>query len=159
MALSRGKQFENKFKEDWERCFPGSFDYRLVDQQSGYAGSSNPCDFINYDQPNLFLIETKSKQGNTFPWSDFPQYEKLHGYEEKNISGMNIYLIVWFIDHDKVLGVPIKTVTKMMQDGLKSINVKKLDFDKYPMLDLPSTKKRVFMDTDYRPLKGAEFKW
>ena len=49
MAVNRGKQFESKVKEDWERSLPESVLLRLPDQMSGYAGySSNICDYIGF---------------------------------------------------------------------------------------------------------------
>ena len=57
-------------------------------------------------------------------------------------------VILWFIDHDKVVYVPIDTVIKMSDDGKKSINIKDLDSEYY-IIDLPSTKKRTFMETNY----------
>ena len=38
----------------------------------------------------------------------------------------------------------------MMKDGKKSINVK--DIDTYRIIDIPSVKKRVFLDSDYTVL-------
>ena len=35
----------------------------------------------------------------------------------------------------------------MKEDGLKSINIK--TYEQYPHIDIPSVKKRVFMDSDY----------
>ena len=52
------KQFETKFKEDWKKSFLNSFCLRLQDQMSGYkVVSQNPCDFICYAKPYLYLIE------------------------------------------------------------------------------------------------------
>lgn len=54
---------------------------------------------------------------------------------------------MWFIDYDKVICFPIESLEKMKQDGLKSINIK--TYENYPHIDIPSIKKRVFMDSDY----------
>lgn len=41
----------------------------------------------------------------------------------------------------------------MKQDNKKSIHVNMLNSQEYNLLDLPSIKKRVFLDTDYTKLK------
>lgn len=64
-------------------------------------------------------------------------------------------VILWFIDHDKVVYVPIDTVIKMSDDGKKSINIKDLDSEYY-IIDLPSEKKRAFLSTDYSVLLGVK---
>ena len=48
--------------------------------------------------------------------------------------------------------VPISTITKMKEDDRKSVNVKYLDSHEYNIIEIPSVKKRVFMDSDYRCL-------
>ena len=60
-------------------------------------------------------------------------------------------VILWFIDHDKVVYVPIETVIKYAEEEKKSINIKDLDSE-YVIIDLPSQKKRTFMETDYSVL-------
>ncbi len=142
-----GKKFEQQVKSDLLRCFPNSFVLRLPDQQSGYYGTSqNICDFILFTNKTLFLLECKSHKGNTFPLSNLTQFGKLQQY--KNVNDLKVGVIIWFIDHDKVVYVPIQYVIQMIDDGSKSINIK--DNDKY--YELPSVKKRTFMETDYTKL-------
>ena len=77
----RGKQFEEQFKKDWKESMPDSFCYRLHDQVTGYKVTSrNPCDFICYKFPYLYLLEIKSHEGNTFPFSAFRQYDEMIKY-------------------------------------------------------------------------------
>lgn len=56
---------------------PSSTIDRLYDPTSGYLSISNISDFIAYNYPNIFYIETKSHKGNTFPLSNLTQYDKL----------------------------------------------------------------------------------
>ena len=60
-----------------------------------------------------------------------------------------------FKDHDKVIYVPIKTVTQMKKDQKKSINIK-TDLDKYRIFEIPGKKKRVFIECDYSILTTLE---
>ena len=142
MTVSRAKQFENKFKEDWLKL-PNAFVLRLPDQQSGYRGSStNPCDFICYSYPNLFLLELKSHEGNVFPFSAFRQYDKLKDIESLKIDGVKVGVILWMIDHDKLLYIPIDTFIKLKNDDKKSFNIKYLESKEYFSVEIPSNKPR-----------------
>lgn len=149
--MTVGKKFEERFKSDWMRAFPNSILLRLADQQSGYYGTSrNPCDFIAFVDRNFFMIECKTHKGNTFPWSAFSQYDMLKSFPIDNASGSYAGVVVWMYDHeDSIFYLPIKTVEKMKADGLKSFNVIKHDFEKYPVIKIPSQKKRVFYESDY----------
>lgn len=149
--MSRGKKFEERFKKDWIDSVKESFIYRLNDQMSGYMGSSNICDFICYNYPNIFIIDCKSIQGNTLPFSDLRQYDKMLEY--KNIKGLYVGFIVWFVDHDRVLWIPIQTMEKIKGEGLKSFNIRKMvDPADYFFLEIPSYKMRTFMKSDYNAL-------
>ena len=108
MNINRGKQFEVKFKEDFLRISGVSID-RLYDQVSGMYGVRNICDFIAYHYPNMFYIELKSHAGNTFPFSNLKQYEKL--YPKVGIPGVRVGVILWFTEHDKIYYIPLSTIT------------------------------------------------
>ena len=148
MANNRGKQFEAKFKEDFLKIPDSTID-RLYDSVSGYKSISNICDFIGYRYPNIFYLECKSHEGNTFPFTKLTQYEKL--LPKVGIKGVRAGAVIWAIDHQKVFYVPISTITKMKADGKKSFHfVKDTDiFSPYKVYEIPSTLKRVFLDSDY----------
>ena len=76
MGLSRGKQFEKKFANDFLKIENSSLD-RLYDVTSGYKSISQISDFIGYIYPNIFYLECKTHKGNTFPLANLTQYEKL----------------------------------------------------------------------------------
>lgn len=148
MAHNYGKKFEEKFKENMLKV-PGVCLDRLPDQFTGYKNtSSNISDFLCYRYPNLAYIEVKCCYGNTFNFANLRQYDKL--LAKKGIKGVHAIVIIWFIDHDKVIAFPIETIEKMKIDKLKSINIK--TYQNYSCIDIPSQKKRVFMDSDYRYL-------
>ena len=152
MAVNKGKAWEAKFKTDFMKSFPdGSID-RLYDPVGGYYGINNICDFIGYEWPNIYYLELKSHKGNTFPFTCLPQYDKLTS--KVGIKGVRAGVVLWFIDHDQVIYAPISTITKMKEDGKKSINVKELD--DYHLIKLPGQKKRVFVECEYRVLKDLD---
>ena len=150
-----GKQFEKVFLKDWKRTFPGSFILRLPDQISGYKTTSkNICDYIGFNKGTLYLLECKSHKGNTLPFQNISQYDKL--VENVGIEGVRVGVIIWFYEHDKVWYVPISTISKMKEDGKKSVNVR-TDMDLgYNIIEIPSIKKRTFLESDYSILTGLK---
>lgn len=117
---------------------------------SGYRAISNISDFIAYKYPNIFYLEAKSIRGNTFPLSNLSQYEKLK--TKVGIPGVRTGVVIWFIDHDRVLYVPISTIARLKEDNKKSVNIRTIFKENYNVIELPSVKKRVFCDTDYSNL-------
>lgn len=154
MALNRGKQFENKFKEDFYKTMSNCSLDRLYDTTNGFKAISQVCDFIGYKQPNIFYLECKSHEGNTFPLNNLTQYNKL--VTKVGIPGVRAGVIIWFIDHDRVIYVPINTITQLINDGKKSVNINKIEAEGYRIINIPSIKKRVFLDSDYSILMTLE---
>lgn len=147
MSQSRGKKFEERFKLNWYETVPDSICYRLMDAMSGYTQVSNVGDFICYKRPELFLIDCKSHEGNTIPFSAISQLDKMLEYT--GITGVHPGIVWWSIDNDKVIWIPAETLGKLRDEGKKSFNIKYLCDDSYECLELPSKKLRTFMDTNY----------
>lgn len=151
MARDKGKAFETKFKEDFQKLQDNSVD-RLYDVMSGYKAIKQVSDFIAYLYPNIFYIECKSHKGASIPIANITQYESLK--TKVDIKGVRSGVVLWLYEKDKVFYIPTKTITQMINDGEKSIGIRHLD--KYRIIEIPSTKKRVFMDSDYSILKNLE---
>lgn len=149
MAQNKGKQFELKVRECL-RQVPGISIDRLYDVQAGFKNISNISDIIFYRYPFICYGEIKSHKGNTFPIANLTQYEKL--LAKKGIKGVRAGVILWFIEKDKVCWVPIETFEQLVLDGKKSVNINMLESKDYKIFEIPSIKKRVFMDTDYTKL-------
>ena len=149
MALNNGKQWEAKINEDYSKLPVATID-RLYDPEGGKSGIHNVSDFIGYKYPLHFYIEAKSCKGNTFPLTNLSQYEKLK--YKVGIPGVRAGVFLWFIEHKRVAYVPISTITKLKEDGKKSVNVKMLDSNEYNIKVIPSITKRVFPDCDYSSL-------
>lgn len=152
-----GKKFEDRFKKDYQRCFPGTMIHRLPDQQSGYAGggSSNPCDFMCYPGGCFLMVECKAHKGASIPFTAIPQYDKQLDY--KGLYKTYPGVVVWFYEKDTVIWVSIEEMEKMVNDGEKSIGLRMIDEKKpykkaYNIITLPSIKLRTFMETDYNYL-------
>lgn len=150
MPANHGKAFEQKFKTDFLLSFPEGTIDRIYDVASGHKTISNICDFIGYNYPNIMYLECKTHLGNTFPLANLTQYEKL--VEKVGIRGVRAGVILWFQDHDCICYVPISSITRMKEDGKKSVNIKMLQDDTYRIIKIPTVKKRVFLDGDYSVL-------
>ena len=151
MPSNYGKAWEQKLKEDFQEV-PGATIDRLYDVTQGYKSISQVSDFIGYIYPNIFYLEAKSCKGNTFPLTKLTQYEKL--LPKVGIKGVRAGMVLWMIDHDVCIYVPISTITKMKEDGKKSVNIKMVGTDEYNIKVIPSSKKRVFLTCDYTVLKN-----
>lgn len=72
------------------------------------------------------------------------------------IKGVRAGVVLWMIDYDKVIYLPVSAISKMMADGKKSFNIKMLDDKSYNIYEIPSVKKRVFLDSDYSVLAALK---
>lgn len=149
MAVS-GKAFEERFREGWKKSFPNGVLIRLYDTTNGYLNIRNICDFIGYVYPNIYFLECKTHAGASVPFSKISQYEKMLGVA--SLQGVRSGVIIYLYDKDKVYYVPIKTIEKMKADGKKSVGIKAVE-EGYRIIEIPSKKLRVFMESDYSILK------
>ena len=155
MADAVGKKFETQFKRDFLRIPDISID-RLYDTMNVYKSISQVCDYIVYHYPNIFYLEVKTHKGNTFPFANLTQYDKL--IEKSGIKGVRSGVVLWLYEHDAIMYVPVCEIKKMKKDGLKSINIKMYNDDncKYKIIKIPSEKKRVYFESDYSVLFNLE---
>lgn len=151
---NKGKQWEVKFKEDWIRTMPNSTIDRLYDSVSGYKSISNVSDFIGFKKPCIYYLECKSIKTKSFPFSNLTQYDKL--VTKVGIPGVRAGVVIWYYEYDKVLYVPISTITKIKQDGHKSVSIQMFEDKLYNIIEIPAIKKRVFMECDYSVLMNLE---
>lgn len=148
MAKNKGKEFEAKLANDFIKIPNATID-RLYDPGFGMKGLSNICDFIAYCKPFIFYLECKTTSGNTFPISNLTQYDRLLSKKNENCPGVRAGVVIWWWEKDVVAYVPIKTIEKMKLDGQKSVNRKFIGTSEYNIIEIPSKKKRVYMDSDY----------
>ncbi len=145
--LNRGKEFEQKVKQDFLKI-PGSHLERLYDSMGGYKSIKTRSDFIGYIYPNQYFLEVKSVHGNTFPFTNLKQYNGL--LEVSGIHGIRSGVIIWFVDHQIVCYVPVRTIKQMKQEGLKSVNVKYIkEGSAYRIINIPSKARKIFLDSNY----------
>ncbi len=147
MSIDYGKKFEERFKLDWVNSTGGAI-VRLYDNTSGYLSISNVSDYICYKYPNLFFIECKSHKGASIPFTAISQYDKLLSFS--NIKGIRSGVVLWLYEKDIVLYIPVKTIKLLKDSGEKSVGIRHLK--DYDIIEIPSKKLRVFMESDYNVL-------
>lgn len=147
-----GKKFEESFRRNWMKVFPGTFIYRLPDQMSGYKNTSNnPCDFLALPVGDkLFMVECKEHKGASIPLTAIPQYDRLLSF--KDVQNVYPGVLVWLSEKDIIFWCPIKSMEAAVKDGNKSFGLKMLKEKSYNMLEIPSVKKRTFLECDYSVL-------
>ena len=168
---SYGKEFERQVYSDFSKV-PGISIDRIPDQVTKYKGSSqNICDFIAYKKPTLLYLECKSTHGASLSIYSEPKPDKkgeLHGFygnirdnqwegllEKSKIPGVRAGVIIWFVDKDVTLYVPIEILNFMREQGYKSINFKIEPFilatehGHRPMIAIPGKKKRTMFEYDF----------
>lgn len=150
---SKGKSFEEKFKEDWKKSFPNGTLDRLYDTMNGYRSITNISDFICYNYPNIYYIECKSHKGASLPFTNIRQYDKMK--MKVGVKGVRSGIMLWLYEKDKVLYIPIATITNMKKDGKKSVGIRSIE-EGYNIIEIPSKKKRVYMDSNYSCLINLE---
>lgn len=154
MALNKGKAFEDRVKDQWMEAFPKKFFIRLYDTTNGYININNPCDFIGEVDGKVFLIECKSHKGSSISFSSIPQYERLLQY--KHCDNTYPGILLWLIEKDKIVWIPIETAEQIYKSGSKSIGLRHIEDPAYKVYEIPSKKLRVFMYTDYTAFRDIE---
>ena len=149
MAVNRGKDFEAKIKEAFEKV-PGVSIDRLHDQTTGFKGSVNICDFIVYKEPYEYYIECKSVHGNTLPFSNITDNQWKGMLEKSKIEGVFAGVICWWINKEKTVFIPIQTLQLMREVGMKSVRYDAIDDcdGDTDMIEIKGKKKRVFFEYD-----------
>lgn len=144
------KAFEERVREGWKKSFSEGLIIRLYDNMSGYMNVSNISDFIGYVYPNIYFLECKVHSGASIPFADIPQYNDL--IKVAGLQGVRSGVIIYLYDKEKVYYVPAKTIEQMKRDGKKSVGIKAVK-EGYRIIEIPSVKLRVFMDSDYSILR------
>lgn len=151
MARDRGKQFEDKFKKDFLKVPDATID-RLYDVMNGYKEIKQVSDYIGYIYPHIFYLECKTHKGASLPFSAISQYENLK--KKVGIPGVRSGVVLWLYEKDRVFYIPTQTITQIMESGEKSVGLRHLDTHR--IIEIPSVKLRVFMDSDYSILKSLQ---
>ena len=122
-----GKKAEKKIAEWLDRPEEGySFD-RIPDQMTGFFGSKNICDFTLFKSPYQYYIESKATWEDRFDFSMLTdtQYDGLMDKSKiQNVFGL---VIVLFASYKRAFILDIRDIDSLVQQGKKSLNIKKID--------------------------------
>ena len=123
MSNYRGKDFEYDFKESFKGTKYEKGLMRLYDAQGGYLGVSNPCDFILYTYPNLFMFELKAVQDKRLDFAKIRpnQMDGLTKWSEN--KGVIAGVLVNFYTYSYIYFIPIDVINEFKAHGKKSINM------------------------------------
>jgi len=144
MSQSRGKKFEYQIREDFEKVTNVSVD-RIPDQTMRYKGAVNVSDLIVYKEPYEYYVECKSVQGASLPFTNIKdgQWEGL--VEKSKIQGVLAGILVWFVDKDVTLFIPIQVLQELKNVDKKSV---RFDIADSRVITLIGKKKRTFFSYD-----------
>lgn len=145
MPESLGKKFERNLSAQFEEkgfCYD-----RLKDDMSGFKGSTNICDFTVFHKGKLFYLECKSIRHGTFNYRLLRDNQYYGLLKKSDIKDVYAGVLLWFIDFDMTVFIPIKYIKGQRLLDVKSFSHKDIP----PMCTIfKGTKKRVFFDYDLR---------
>lgn len=152
MSVNRGKQFEDAVSKGISDT--GSYVLRLYDPQGGYLSVANPCDFVVWNNHQMFMFECKSTHENTLSiYSNDPKrkYGKIsntqwEGMLEASKHGVVAGVVCWWIDKDVTKFIPIQRLQELREQGNKSVR-----YDIEGVYLIGGRKKRVLFDYDFQP--------
>lgn len=154
MNTNRGKQFEQQIRQALDRL-EDSYVFRIPDQMTGYMGSKNPCDFIVYRYPNLYLLECKCCYGTSFSYKNITPYQQQSLiYAGELISGVVAGYLIWFIDRGSTVFISADYVAELQSQGKKSLSVRNLTDDR--ILRIKGKKRNILYDYDLSDLIKGE---
>lgn len=115
--MNEGKRFEHNFR----RSLPGII--RLYDATNGYSGVANPCDFVYYSYPFMFMIECKSVKRHKIYWSAITenQHKQLDYYD--HIYGTTSIIAIEFREEKECYILPYKVLKELREQGEKGLSI------------------------------------
>lgn len=142
MSESIGKKAERKIRDWLNRPEDGySFD-RLPDPCAGFIGQANICDFICYKHPIMMYLESKATEHDRFDFSMLTDVQREGLYNKSQISGCYGLVIVLFVSYQRAF---ILDIRDMVESGLKSLNINKIEKWAIPYVEIPTISSRKEM--------------
>ena len=115
--MNEGKRFEHNIR----RSLPGII--RLYDATNGYSGVCNPCDFIYYVYPFMFMIEAKSVKRHKIYWTAITenQHEQLDLYD--CIFGVTSLIFIEYREEKESYILPYRVLKELKAKGEKGLSI------------------------------------
>ena len=123
MSNYKGKSWEEDFKSSFKGTKYENGLMRLYDVTNGFSGCNNPCDFILYTYPNLFMFELKAVQDKRLDFAKIRpnQIEGLTKWSGN--KGVIAGVLVNFYTYGYIYFIPIDVINEFKDHGKKSINM------------------------------------
>lgn len=115
--MNEGKRWEHNIR----RSLPGII--RLYDATNGYSGVCNPCDFIYYVYPFMFMIEAKSVKRHKIYWTAITenQHEQLDFYD--HIFGVTSLIFIEYREEKESYILPYRVLKELKAKGEKGLSI------------------------------------
>lgn len=122
-----GKDAEARIRTWLNRPEEGYCFDRIFDQQTGFYGSKNICDFTLFKAPNFYYLESKATYHDRFDFTMLTDYQYTKMYEKSQIEGVTCYIVVLFAAYKRAFLIDIKDIYDLRENkGVKSLNIKKI---------------------------------
>ena len=151
MGHNRGKEFESEIKSQLLNLKDVDVQ-RLYDTTNGFVGVKQPSDYILYKYPYQYYLECKSTNSHTLNRNNITQLEALN--EKSKIFGVVACVIIWFIEDEVTVLVPVETlINHFYNRNKKSVSVKEILngdlINSGKFFEIKGNKRRVFFDYDF----------
>lgn len=148
MAESIGKKAEHKIREWLDKPEEGYCFDRIPDPIGGYFGQKNICDFTCFKSPNMWYIESKATESDSFDFTpgrniSDTQYSGL--LAKSKIDHVYGIIILLFVSYKRAFIFDIRDIDSMVQTGKKSVNIKKIDKWTIPYKEIQTIPSRKLM--------------
>ena len=145
-----GKKAEGKIKEWLNKPEEGFCFDRIPDQLTGFYGSTNICDFTLFKSPNYYYIESKATFNDRWDFNMLTPYQHDKMLEKSEIAGVTSYVVVLFATYKRAFLFNIKDIYELEQQGIKSVNIKKIDKWTLPYIEVKTVPSRKeLLDYDF----------
>lgn len=146
-----GKKAEEKIKE-WLDHPEQNISYtRLYDQMTGYyMVSRNICDFIIYEYPSIYFLESKATWHDRFDFSMIQPHQKDGMLAKSKIKGSYGLIMVLFATYQKAFIFNIKDIAKLEEKKQMSLNIKKQKDWNIPYCQVPTISNNRKKLLDYK---------
>lgn len=141
--MSIAKETEKRIKEQIEKV-KGAYVLRLYD----FIGARDyPSDLLVFYKRNLILLEIKTSQLKSFPFSNISdnQYTGML-CAIKKATGIKSYVLIWFYTQDTTLLCNIETIQKL-KETQKSIR-----YDSEDVYKVKGQKKNKYYEYDIKDM-------
>lgn len=132
-----GKEAEARIRTWLDRPEEGYCFDRIPDQQTGFYGSKNICDFTLFKYPYFYYLESKATWNDRFDFNMLSDYQYTQMYEKSSIEGVWCYVVVLFASYKRAFLLDIRDIHDLRENkNIKSVNIKKIAKWPIPYLEI-----------------------